>query len=140
MYKKTLTYEDFNGETVTEDLYFNLSKAEILEMNFHLQGGLMNYAQSIINARDSESLANLFKDLLLKSYGEKTPDGKHFMKNEKIRQEFECSVPYEILYVELSTNDVAAAEFFNGIVPKELREEYNKMEKEGTLPKLTPGN
>jgi hypothetical protein len=140
MYKKTVEYEDFNGDKVVEDLYFNLSKAEIMELNFHLEGGLMNYAKSIINARDSEALADLFKELLLKSYGEKTPDGKHFMKSEQIRKEFECSIPYDILYVTLSTDDVQAAEFFNGIVPKDLREGYEKMEKEGNLPKITPGN
>ena len=140
MHKITLEYEDFNGDKVTEDLYFNLSKSEILEMNFSLQGGLINYAQSIINARDVDSLSKLFKELLLKSYGVKSADGKHFLKDEQIRKEFECSVPFDILYTKFATNDVAAAEFFNGIVPKDIREEYEKMEKEGSLPKITPGN
>jgi hypothetical protein len=136
MYKLTLTYNNYNDEEVTEDLYFNLSKAELLEMNFQAKGGLENYLRSIINARDTATLSKIFKELLLKSYGEKTPDGKHFMKNDTIRNEFECSVPFEELYTKFSTNAEAAAEFINNIIPKEIREKYAEMEKDGTLPSL----
>ena len=80
MIKKTVKYEDFNGEQVTEDCYFNLSKAELMEMNFQASGGLENYARAIINARDAAAMMSVYKDLILKAYGVKTPDGKHFMK------------------------------------------------------------
>ena len=123
MYKKTITYEDYNGDKVTEDFYFNLTKAELLEMNFQASGGLENYARSIINTRDTATMMQIYKDLLLKAYGVKTPDGKHFMKTEQIRIEFECSPAYSELYTELLTSDKSAAEFFNGIIPKELEKD-----------------
>lgn len=128
MYKKTLEYEDFNGDKVKEDLYFNLSKAELLEMNFRAKGGLKNYIEAIINARDTETLTDIFKTLLLKSYGVKSPDGRRFMKNEQIREEFECSIPYDILFTTLATDAKEAADFVNGILPKELVEEMEKVE------------
>lgn len=133
MIKKTITYTDYNGEKVTEDFYFNLSKAELLEMNFQASGGLENYARSIINARDTATMMQIYKDLLLKSYGVKTPDGKHFMKTEDLRIQFECSPAYSEIYTELLTNDKAAAEFFNGVIPKDLAEDpqVQKLLKEG---------
>ena len=135
MHKITLKYTDYNDEEVSEDLYFNLNKAELLEMNFQATGGLVNYLQSIINARDTATLASIFKDLLVKSYGVKTPDGKHFMKNDKIKEEFICSIPFEMLYTELSTNAEAASAFITAIIPKDIREEYEKMDSDGKIPK-----
>lgn len=128
MYKKTLEYEDFNGDKVKEDLYFNLSKAELLEMNFRSKGGLKNYIESIINARDQNTLTDIFKSLLLKSYGIKSPDGKKFMKNDQIREDFECSIPYDIMFTTLASDAKEAAAFVNGIIPKELVEEMDKVE------------
>lgn len=135
MIKKTVNYEDFNGEKVTEDCYFNLSKAELLEMNFEKAGGLDNYAKSIINARDVATMMAIYKELLLKAYGVKTPDGKHFMKNEQIRMEFECSPAYSEIYTELISDEKAAAEFFNGVIPKDLADDpqiKKIINKEGT--------
>lgn len=123
MIKKTVKYEDFNGEQVTEDCYFNLSKAELMEMNFQASGGLENYARAIINARDAAAMMSVYKDLILKAYGVKTPDGKHFMKSDQIRLEFECSPAYSEIYMELISDEKAAAEFFNGIIPKDLAED-----------------
>lgn len=134
MHKITMTYEDFNGESVTEDLYFNLSKAELLEMNFNARGGLVNYIEAIMNARDTQEIAEFFKLILVKSYGEKTPDGKHFMKTPEIAQKFQCSVPYSELYVKLSTDAAAASEFINSIIPKSLLDDYKKAEAEGKIP------
>ena len=139
MLKKTITFEDYNGEKVTEDFYFHLTKAELLEMNFQASGGLENYARSIINTRDTATMIKIYKDLLLKSYGVKTPDGKHFMKTDQIRLEFECSPAYSILYTELLTDDKAAAEFFNGIIPKDLANDpqLQKLFKEGENARLS---
>jgi hypothetical protein len=121
MFKETLTYTNYNDEEVTEDVYFNLSKAELLEMHFQAKGGLDNYIQSILNARDIPTLAKLFKELLLKSYGIKDPEGRKFIKSEEIRKDFECSIPFEILYTRYSTDAKAAANFINGIMPADLR-------------------
>lgn len=134
MHKITMTYEDFNGEQVTEDLYFNLTRAELLEMNFHAKGGLVNYIESIMNARDTEEIANFFKLILIKAYGEKSADGKHFMKTPEIERNFQCSVPYSELYVKLSTDADAASNFINSIIPKGLMDEYKKAEAEGKIP------
>lgn len=123
MIKKTVTYEDYNGEIVTEDCYFNLSKAELFEMNFQASGGLENYARAVINARDTATMMSIYKDILLKSYGIKSPDGKHFMKSDQIRLEFECSPAYSEIYTELITDDKAAADFFNKVIPKELAQD-----------------
>lgn len=130
-----MTYDDFNGEKVTEDLYFNLSKAELLEMNFHAKGGLVNYIEAMINSRDTQEISEFFKLILVKSYGEKTPDGKHFMKTPEIAQQFQCSVPYSELYTKLSTDADAASEFINAVIPKDLADEYKKAEAEGRIPK-----
>lgn len=134
MHKISMTYEDFNGEEVKEDLYFNLTKAELLEMNFHAKGGLVNYLEAIMNARDTEELAEFFKLILVKAYGEKTPDGKHFMKSPEIAQKFTCSIPFSELYVKLSMDADAASEFVNAIIPKDLITEYKKAESEGKIP------
>lgn len=134
MHKVNLTYEDYNGDTVTEDLYFNLTKAELLDMNFEATGGLVNYMESIINARDVATLNTLFKNLLLKAYGEKTPDGKHFMKTPEIALKFQCSIPFDILYTRFSTDADAASEFITSIVPKDVVEEYKKADAEGKIP------
>ena len=128
MYKKTLEYEDFNGEKVKEDLYFNLSKAELMEMNFRSPGGLKNYIESIINANDLNTLTDIFKELLLKSYGVKSPDGRKFMKTKAIREEFECSIAYDIMFTTLASDAKEAAAFINGIIPKELADEMDKVE------------
>ena len=128
MYKKTVEYEDFNGDKVKEDLYFNLSKAELLEMNFRSKGGLKNYIEAIINTNDQNALTDIFKSLLLKSFGIKSPDGRKFMKNAQIREEFECSIPYDIMFTTLSSDAKEAAAFVNGIIPKELAEEMDKVE------------
>lgn len=127
MFKETLTYTNYNDEEVTEDLYFNLSKAELLEMNFEAKGGLENYLKSIINARDVQTLAKLFKELLLRSYGIKDPEGRKFIKSEDLRKDFECSIPYEILYTRYSTDAEAAAKFVNGIMPADLRKAVEEM-------------
>ena len=129
MFKETLTYTNYNDEEVTEDVYFNLSKAELLEMNFEAKGGLEKYLQSIINARDVQTLAKLFKELLLRSYGVKDPEGRKFIKSEDLRKDFECSIPYEILYTRYSTNAEAAAKFVNGIMPADLRKAVEEMSK-----------
>lgn len=139
MHKITMTYENFNGEQVTEDLYFHLSKAELLEMNFKAKGGLYNYVQSIINAHDTAKLAELFKDLLLKSYGEKTPDGNGFVKTPEIALKFVSSIPFSELYTDLCTDADKASAFITAIIPKDVLESYKTAEKDGKLPEELTG-
>ena len=126
MYTKTVEYENYNGEKVKKKLYFSLNKAELLEMEMRSEGGYDNYLKRIINTRDQNELTSLFKALILKSYGIKSDDGERFIKNDKIREEFEQSAAYAELFVELATNDQSAADFANGIIPAALYAEVQK--------------
>lgn len=119
MLKKTITYDDYNGNERSEDFYFNLSKAEVLEMEMSTTGGLSEMARKIIAAQDTPALIKLFKDFVLKAYGEKSADGKRFMKSEEITTAFSQTEAYTQLFMELATNADAAAKFFNGIVPSD---------------------
>ena len=126
MLKKTIKYTDYNGVERTEDFYFNLNKAEIMEMQLTTVGGLDAYLKKIISAQDTPTLMRIFKDLVLKSYGVKSDDGRRFIKNEKLREEFEQTEAYSILYMELSTDADAAAAFVNGIIPADVAKQLPK--------------
>ena len=129
MLKKTITYEDFNGVERKEDFYFNLSKAEIMEMQFGTVGGLDVMLKKIIDAKDVKSIMDTFKMLILKAYGIKSDDGRRFIKSEEIYKEFEQTEAYSILYMELASDDNAAAEFVNGIIPKDVATEVSNQMK-----------
>lgn len=121
MLKKTITYTDYNGTERTEDFYFNLTKAELMELEMSTTGGLAEMIQKIVSAQDAPAIIKIFKDLVLKAYGEKSPNGKHFMKKDAngrpLSDYFEQSEAYSILFMELATNADAAVDFVNGIVP-----------------------
>lgn len=126
MLKKTIKYTDYNGVERTEDFYFNLNKAEIMEMQLTTVGGLDVYLKKIISAQDMPTLMRIFKDLVLKSYGVKSDDGRRFIKNDQLREEFEQTEAYSILYMELSTDAEAAAAFVNGIIPADVAKQLPK--------------
>lgn len=117
MLKKTITYTDYNGVERSEDFYFNLTKAELMEMEMETAGGLSEMIQKIINAKDIPAIVAIFKDIVLKAYGEKSPDGKRFIKSEELREEFKQTEAYSELFMELATDADKAAEFMNGIIP-----------------------
>ena len=123
MYKKTISYTDYNGLDITEDFYFNLTRAEIMEMELGTEGGLENMLTRIVNAQDYVELSKYFKQIILMSYGEKSPDGKRFIKERhdgsKPCNDFKQTEAYSNLYMELATNSDAASEFINGIIPDE---------------------
>lgn len=117
MLKKTITYEDFDGNKRTEDFYFNLSKAEVLEMEMGISGGMTQMLNKIVAAQDGGRVIKTFKDIILKAYGEKSPDGKRFIKSEEISTAFSQTEAYSQLFMELATNADAAATFVNSIIP-----------------------
>lgn len=119
MLKKTMTYTDYDGNERTEDLYFNLTKAEVAEMELEYKGGLTNLIKKIIEEQDTVRVAGLFKEIILRSYGEKSLDGKRFVKNQELRDAFTQTEAYSDLYIELLSADNAVA-FIEGILPKEL--------------------
>ena len=133
MLKKTITYTDFNGTSRTEDFYFNLTKAEIAEMEMSTSGGLAEMIQNIVKQQDTPSIIKIFKDLLLKAYGIKSPDGRRFEKSDEIRKEFESTEAYSELFMELATDANAAAEFVNGIMPSDMTKELAKSEEYAKL-------
>lgn len=120
MLKKTITYHDYNDVERTEDFYFNLSKAELLEMELGTSGGLAEMIKKIVAAQDAPSIIKVFKDLVLKAYGEKSPDGKRFIKSPELSEAFSQTEAYSQIFMELATNEKKAAEFVNGIVPADM--------------------
>lgn len=123
MLKKTITYTDYNGNERTEDFYFNLSKAEVTEMELSTAGGFTDQIQRIINAQDVPAIIKVFKELVLKSYGEKSADGKRFIKSKELSEAFSQTEAYSNLFMELATDADEAGKFINGIVPGDLSQE-----------------
>lgn len=117
MLKKTIKYTDYNGVERTEDFYFNLSKAELMEMEMSTTGGLTEMINKVVATQDTPAIIKIFKDLVLKAYGEKSADGKRFIKSDEIATAFSQTEAYSILFMELATNADEAAKFVNGIVP-----------------------
>lgn len=117
MLKKTITYTDYNDVERTEDFYFNISKAELAEMEMGTTGGFSEMIERVIAAQDVPSLVKIFKDIILKAYGEKSLDGKRFVKSEELSTAFSQTEAYSNLYMELATDADAATAFVNGILP-----------------------
>ena len=117
MLKKTITYTDYDGNERTEDFYFNLTKAEVAEMEMSYTGGMEKMLRKIVAEKDSKRIVEVFKDLILRSYGEKSADGKRFIKNQELRDAFAQTEAYSELFMELASDAEAAAAFVNGILP-----------------------
>lgn len=123
MIKKTISYVDYDGNQRNEDHWFNLNESELMEMEYSASGGMQKTIDSIIKAEDTKRLIEIFKDIILRSYGEKSLDGRQFIKvrnGVRLCEEFSQSAAYSALFMELATDDVAAKEFMNGIIPQGL--------------------
>ena len=132
MITKTIKYTDYNGVECEDKYLFNLTKAELMEMELGTTGGLAETIQNIVDAQDVPKIQELFKKLLLKSYGVKSEDGKRFMKIDKdgtpLSNEFSQSAAFSELYMELATDAEKATEFIKGIVPADIGAQENKAE------------
>jgi len=130
MIAKTVKYKDFNGVEREEKFFFNLTKAEVAEWELSTNGGMAESIKQIIAAQDAPSIIKVFKDLVLRAYGEKTLDGKRFRKvndaGVPLSIAFSETEAYSNLFMELATDDKAAAEFVNGIMPSDMSD--NKQE------------
>ena len=122
MIKKTVKYTDYNDVERTESFYFNLSKAELTEMEHEHKGGLAEMIKRIVDEEDNVKIMKLFKDIVLRSYGKKSEDGKRFIKDDALRAEFAQTEAYSEIFMELAQDAGAATDFINGVVPKNLRE------------------
>lgn len=125
MLKKTVKYENFDGDMVEKTLWFHFTRAEVLEMEMKEKGGLYKKMRRIIDSEDQDEIIDIFKELILQSYGVR--DGDDFIKTDDIRDRFSHSEPFSELFIELSTNAASAVDFFSGIMPKGLEEVVEKM-------------
>lgn len=123
MIKWTIRYIDYNDNEVTEDFYFNLNKAELTDMQLKARGAYSQFIERLVNTRDTEKLGKEFKGLILNSYGEKSDDGRKFRKSQELRDDFEQSPAYPVLYMELLSDADKAAKFVKGVLPKDLQGE-----------------
>ena len=135
MVVEKIKYTDFNGLEREEEFMFNLTEAEITEMELTTDGGLSDSIKKIIAAQDTPQIIQVFKMLLLKSYGEKSADGRRFVKSEKLSEDFSQTNAYSQLFMKLATDDKAAVAFINGIMPDSMQEKAA-----GNNPGLTPVN
>lgn len=117
MLKKTITYIDCNGTERTEDFYFNLNKAEVLKMELGVTGGMAEKIKKIVAAQDQPTIIKVFEEIILMAYGEKSDDGKRFIKSKELSEAFMQTEAYSNLFMELATDADAAAKFINGILP-----------------------
>lgn len=123
MKKETIVYTDYNGVERKEDFFFNFTKAELLEMELGTTGGLSEMIQKIIDTHDTPAIIKIFKEIVLKAYGQKSPDGKRFIKTPELTTEFMQTEAYSTLFMELATNTDKAADFINKIVPQDMAQE-----------------
>ena len=120
MLKKTVTYVDYNGVERTEDFYFKLSKAEVTEMELSVEGGFSKMLEEIVKSNDNARILEIFKEMVLKAYGEKSADGRRFVKSKELAEAFSQTEAYSEIFMELAMDEKAAAAFVNGIMPANL--------------------
>ena len=120
MLKKTITYTDYNGNEQTEDFYFNLTRVELSRLDFTQKGGFKAYIERIIHAENNQKILEAFEEIVLLSYGQKSEDGRSFIKNAEATEAFKNSIPYEQLVFELLTHETAGEQFVAGIIPNDL--------------------
>jgi transcriptional regulator NrdR family protein len=120
MLKKTVTYETFDGEKVTEDFYFNLTETELTDWSVSKSGGMVQFIKILLKTSDGAEMYKMIKDLVLKSYGIKSPDGKKFYKSDAIIKEFESSAAFSDIMTSIMKDEKSATDFIKGVIPKKL--------------------
>lgn len=145
MLKKTIKYVDYNGQDREEDFYFDLSEAELIEMDVNEPDGFEGKMKRVMGSHDGKQIMAMFKDFIRASYGEKSPDGKYFDKSEEISRRFEHTKAYNVLFMELCTDAKKAADFVSSVMPfsNDQRKEFDKTvadmtEKDTTETKVMP--
>ena len=134
MYKITETYTDYDDNQRTEDFYFNYSQAELADMQFSVPGGLAGMIDKIIKTNDTPELVKLFRELIQKAYGEKSNDGRRFIKSPELTKEFTETVAYSQIYIRLATDSKAAQEFINKVVPKSMKDKMQQANQQNVVP------
>lgn len=128
MLKKVVTYTNFEGEQVTETLHFNLTKAELMEMELSVDGGLTSLIKKVVKADSHPEIFRIFKDLILKAYGIR--DGSHFIKSTAISEEFSHTEAFSELFMTVVQDADEASAFISGILPDVPEEALEKAKAE----------
>ena len=129
MLKKTITYTDYDGTTRKEDFYFNLNKSELMRLDLTTEGGVEKLIKKMISERDNKKIFETFEKIILMSYGEKSLDGRRFIKSEELSREFTQTEAYNVLLLELTENEKTMADFINGVLPSDLMAKAEDVEK-----------
>lgn len=121
MYKKTITYTDYFGVERTEDFYFNLTTSELMKLQLSTQQGFYNEMQTLIDSHDAPKIMDAFNKIIMMAYGEKSEDGRRFVKSPEISKAFTETPAYDKFFMELIEDSKTAAEFINGIAPNNAK-------------------
>lgn len=130
MLKKTITYIDYDGNERTEDFYFNIDKKELIDLQFSVNGGIDKLINKAVSEKDAKKIIEVFEKIIQLSYGVKSPDGRRFIKNEEILEDFKATQAYNDLFMELAMDAKKASDFVNAIIPKLTKEEQEKVEEQ----------
>jgi len=128
MYAKQINYEDYDGNSRSDIFYFNLTKTELTEMDMLTPGGLKNQIEKAVEDKDASTIVKIFKKLILGSYGVKSQDGRRFIKSAELSEEFSQTEAYNVLFMELASDDNAISDFIKHVVPKDIAAEIEKQE------------
>ena len=136
MFTKKITYTDYRGTSRTEEFFFNLNKAELAEMELSTVGGMHDMLKKIMETEDMPQIVKIFKQLILKSYGEISADGKRFVKSPELSEAFSQTEAYSELFMELAQNPDAAAAFVNGVIPADMTKAVADTENAGNITQI----
>ena len=117
MLKKTIAYKDYDNNERVEDFYFHLSKAEILEMEYGTTGGMTKIIEQMVATQDTARIMKMFKEIIMRSYGEKSLDGKRFIKSPELAEAFIQTEAYSNLFMELIQDPEKFAQFIKAVIP-----------------------
>ena len=129
MLKKTITYTDYDGMERTEDFWFNLSKTELTKLDAELPGGVLGVLRKIIDKKDRKALVDFIETLILRAYGEKTLDGKRFVKTPEMAEEFMQTPAYDELFMSILSDTDSQTSFINGVIPQSMAKEIEQTDK-----------
>lgn len=120
MVRREIKFTDFNGKSQTEVGYFNINKAELGKLQMRHNGTYLDYLKLLSERKKVEEMYNFVYELILDSYGEKDPEGRKFIKTPEMRTDFEQSLAFSEMIVDLVSNPDDLANFVKGIMPPDL--------------------
>ena len=139
MLVKAIKYTDYNGDEKVKNFYFNLTKTELAKMNLTAEGGMKETIKAMINESDNKKIVDLFEQIVLGAYGEKSPDGESFLKSDEIRNRFQCHPAYDALFMELlEGGEKSIGDFINAVVPNDISSKITAEDREQIMKDIVP--